>query len=238
MSARLKRTIYLTSVLGLTFLAIIYLLPFFADSQTTSFNPYAYLLPTPTVSPTEIFIPKAKPDKIVYFSQNDPRWSDYPNEQFNIRKCGGGPTTIAQILAGYLDYTENPSKGPFNPKLVWEAVIESGAPLTKSCGVEMSYLLKVLDRSGVKYQVYSFPASNIYLVEQEFKRFTDKGNFVLAQAQINGSPHYFLVTQVDDRNHVWVYDVFYGALSTDQPTILMDNHTYFPWYQYAVIPKL
>jgi hypothetical protein len=175
--------------------------------------------------------------RLIYFSQRDPAWKDFPGRFPDILRCGCGPTTAAQILAGYLDKSGDPFNGPYNPPGVWNAINAIGAQLNSSCGVEITYLQKVLNNYGFNTHLYNLPTTNKYLVEQEFKRWTDAGNLVIAMMRINGIGHYTLITSVDANGTPWVYDAYYGFSQPFHPQPVETNRYYQINYEYLVIKK-
>ena len=211
-----------------------------ANYNCIEIKPCAQLTPSPTPietpEPTQADQDDQGERNAIYFSQRDSAWASYPGKYPDIRRCGCGPTTVAQILAGYFDKIGNPRKGRFNPPEVWDMVMDAGSSPVW-CGVDVPYLLAVLKDHDLDVTRYFYPSTNKYLVEKEFKEWIDEGYYVIALAKVNGGGHYVLVTDVDNKDRVWVFDPYYGYGASDQPTLIASDHEYTNFYSYLVVPR-
>ena len=63
-----------------------------------------------------------KDQNFIHFSQIDSKWIYYnPATVGKIGRCGCGETSVAMILATFLDDSKDPDNGDYNPRKIWDA---------------------------------------------------------------------------------------------------------------------
>ncbi len=149
--------------------------------------------------------------KLIYYSQRDPKYASIKMDNAfcssgnpaTIENAGCGPTTVAMIVASYINKN-------INPVDIVKYYDENG---WLACGTSVDAARKTLEHFGLKLT----PDNSILSVSQ-MKKMIENGWTLMALATITyqGSTgisqmgHYFWIVDVDDKNNVLVYDPWWS----------------------------
>lgn len=150
-------------------------------------------------------------NNFVYYSQLDPKYKDIKmdnafcgvNNPATIGNAGCGPTTVAMIIASYINKSINPIDiVKYYDKNGW-----------LGCGTSISAARDTLSYYGFKIT----PDSSILSIS-EMKKMIDNGWTLMALATITyhnfneekKMGHYFWIVNIDEKNNVLVYDPWWS----------------------------
>lgn len=152
-----------------------------------------------------------KREKLVYYAQRDPKYASIKMDNAfcssgnpaTIGNAGCGPTTVAMIVASYVNKN-------INPVDIVRYYDENG---WLACGTSVDAARKTLEHFGLKLT----PDNSILSISQ-MKKMIDNGWTLMALATItyqgssgiNQMSHYFWIVDVDDKNNVLVYDPWWS----------------------------
>lgn len=203
-----------------------------APSQLLSISPFLTI--SPNLSPS-FPIPSKKtspfPTKeLVYYPQCGGSFDSYPLPSgCTLCQAGCGPTTVAMILASYVDKS-------INPKTMVDFYKQKGYVL--GCvGSRSSEAKMVLMSYGLKTTDYFINSSSnpktIDEVASEMKNYLKSGwtIFALANYCDEGCGHFFWIVDITDNNDTWAYDPYYGRLQL--PPYNEKSRYPFPKYKIA-----
>lgn len=199
-----------------------------------SFSPSPILTTTPNLSPP-FTLPPTKttplPTKgLVYYPQCGGSFDNYPLPSgCTICQAGCGPTTVAMIVASYIDKSINPQTMVDFYKQKGYVLGCAGSRASEAKMALMSYGLKTTDYF---ISSYSNPET-IDQVASEMKNYLKSGwtIFALADYCDEGCGHFFWIVDVSANNDTWAYDPYYGRL---QPPPYNEKSRYpFPKYKIA-----
>jgi len=177
------------------------------NNQQTQTNQLKTIFPTNGVSDVEI-----TPDVngLVYYSQCQGPYDNYPLPQGGtVCKAGCGPTTVAMIVASYIDKSITP------PKIV-EEYKKSGYYLGPA-GSYYSHAENVIKKHNLK-TTYIFADNQAKTVDQVMNQFGgiiknyQKSGwtfFALANFCDGGCGHFFWIIKIDEGLNIWAYDPAY-----------------------------
>ena len=188
-------------------------------NQKNQVNPSDYSLnisnfPDIKVTPDIKIIPdfKVTPDVngLIYYPQCKGPYDNYPLPQGGtICKAGCGPTTVAMILASYVDKN-------INPPLVVQEYRKNGYYLGPS-GSYYFHGQNILKSYNLKIATI-FADNRIRTIDQLMTQFGEiiknyqKSGwtfFALANFCENGCGHYFWIIRIDESLNIWAYDPAY-----------------------------
>ena len=175
-----------------------------------------------------------------YYSQCGSPYGDYqlPVPDGNGKYCtecsaGCGPTSLAMILASYVNSSATP------PTVIDD--LHANGIYVGCGGTYMDDLKSYMSKQkGVKVSDYIVPSGSGVQANQvadDFRGYIQSGwtIFVLANFKENGGGHYFWVTDVSTDGNILAYDPYYGrgkALPFNE-----NQYTPAPYYRYAFAVK-
>lgn len=191
----------------------------FSKQPTPEIDTSPTLIPSPIPSNQPVL-----PQNYSYYAQCAEPYRNYPLPGgCTICKAGCGPTTVAMILSSYI----NASNTPYT---VVESYRQKG--LSLGCnGSSYDSALAILRQSGLQttdpifynYVTYESVASDL-------KGYFQNGWTFLALVNNQGYGHYIWITSIDQANHIWAYDSYYGS-RTSPP---IDENRYYPYPKYRI----
>jgi len=184
------------------------------NNNNSNNNPVYPSIITPfiTINPSDFSDNNVTSDNngLVYYSQCKGPYDNYPLPQGGtLCKAGCGPTTVAMIVASYIDKNINP------PKIV-EEYKKSGYYLGSS-GSYYSDAENIIKKYGLK-TTYIFSDNKPKTIDQIInnfgqiiKNYQNAGwtFFALANFCNNGCGHYFWIIKIDEELNIWAYDPAY-----------------------------
>ena len=193
-------------------------------STTTNLSPTAS--PTASLTPSLSDSETTASEKYVYYAQSSSEFASYPLPSgCTIGTMGCGPTTVAMILASYIDKS-------ITPKTIVDLYRQKGYSLgcDGSKIVDAKTTLTYYGIETTDYIPYSSATSDV--VTKDFKNYLNGGYTIFALANFGGTTdHFFWITEIDDKNNIWAYDPYYGV---GQTLPYNENSRYpFPKYLWA-----
>jgi hypothetical protein len=180
------------------------------------------LSPTPTITPTPSteLMPTINPiTGMVYYSQRDPLYAEYPppppNDRCTIKLAGCGPTSVSMILSSFVTPDGN---DPISVIQKYYNNKVGGVDANGDCtGTMIDDARKTLRSNGLQVSGYIFNYSGGNDVSQpqekvisDIRNYLAGGWTIFANARIFGYGHYFWIVKVDDNNIIYAMDPWYG----------------------------
>jgi hypothetical protein len=215
-----------------------------SPSNNNSFNALTDLLKIMLGAKNEPAI-QVTPDvnNLIYYPQCDGPYDNYPLPQGGtLCQAGCGPTTVAMIVASYIDRT-------VNPKIIVEKYHQNYLEAQNQDEKKYYYL----GTAGSNYlgainilKSYGIKTANIFAnaqpktidelmsqIEIIIKNYQAAGwtFFALANFCNEGCRHYFWITKIDDNLDTWAYDPYYGR-NLSKP---YNEKTHYPFPKYQLI---
>lgn len=163
----------------------------------------------------------------VYYAQCDSPYASIPMaEGCTVCNTGCGPTTVAMIASSYIDKS-------YDPKKIIDLYKEKGYLLSCS-GTRYADAKAILESLGLKTTDYiTYDLEKADKVAEDLKKYYKAGWTFMALANFKdeGPGHFFWITEIDDKNNLWAYDVYYGRFEAPP---LNENGRY-PFPKYRVI---
>lgn len=164
---------------------------------------------------------------LVYYPQCNGSYDTYPLPSgCNVCRAGCGPTSVAMIVASYVDKTVNPTTIVDLYKKNNFFLGCDGSRYSDAKSALSQYGLKTTD-----YLIYS--GKNIQEIAGDFRSYIKSGwgLFALASYCEGGCGHFFWITDIDNNNNVWAYDPYYGRKQAPP----LNESIYDPFPQYRVV---
>jgi len=161
---------------------------------------------------------------LVYYTQYG-NYYPLPSD-CTIHYAGCGPTTVAMIVASYVDKNIKPEKivNYFGKKGYYLGCGGSSYANNKA----------VLEDFGIKTTDYivSSGLNEINRIASDLKKYQQAGwtFFSLANFREDGGGHFFWVIKIDENNNALAYDPWYGR--NQQP---FNENTYYPFPKYRIV---
>lgn len=203
----------------------------FPANQNPQINPTPIInlsgYPNPSAFPT---YPGPSTGK-VYYSQcsssySQGSWGNIPLPGgCNVCQAGCGPTTVAMILAYYINHSHNPQTVVNDYRTV-------GYEL--DCGGSSYYDAKaLLERNGLTTSPYIInydygQGVSINQVVNKFRSYIGAGSTIFVLADFAAGGHYFWIVDIDSSGHVWAYDPYYGRWQLPP----FDENSKYPYPKY------
>jgi hypothetical protein len=177
---------------------------------------------------------KVTPDVngLIYYPQCNGPYDNYPLPYGGtLCQAGCGPTTVAMILASYIDKN-------INPPLVVQEYKKNGYYLGSS-GSYYFHAQNILKSYNLKIATI-FADNQRRTIDQVMTQFGEivknyqKSGwtfFALANFCENGCGHYFWIIKIDQDGNTWAYDPYYGRL-LPRP---YNEKSRYPFPKYRVI---
>ncbi len=192
-------------------------------TDSSSLSPSSIL----TLSPTSKKTAGSASTKYVYYAQCGGSFDNYALPSgCTVCVAGCGPTTVAMIVASYIDKS-------VTPKTVVDLYRQKGYFLG-CAGSRTTDAKAALASYGVKTTDYmTFNYATIDTAASEFKNYLNNGwtIFVLTSFCDSGCGHFFWITALGGDNATWAYDPYYGKSQT--PPINEKTRYPFPKYRIA-----
>lgn len=175
---------------------------------------------TPNISSSPI-----PPQNFSYYSQCTEPYRNYPLPGgCSVCSAGCGPTAVAMILSSYVDQN-------YTPNAVVESYRQKGLQL--GCGGS-SYdsALSMLRQSGLKTTdpiFYNYVTSETLV--PDLKDYIQNGWTFFTLVNNQGYGHFIWITNIDQSNHIWAYDSYYGSQNSHP----IDENAFYPYPKYRIV---
>ena len=203
------------------------------NSNNDSIYP-SIINPSITINPSDFPDINVTPDTngLVYYPQCNGPYDNYPLPQGGtLCQAGCGPTTVAMILASFVDNN-------INPKTIVEKYQANGYYLGPD-GSYYSHAQNLLQSSNLKVALIfadNQPKTIDQVVNQFgsiIKNYQKSGwtFFALANFCDEDCGHYFWIIKIDDNLDTWAYDPYYGRFLP----LPYNEKSRYPFPKYRVI---
>jgi len=203
-------------------LRIIFGNPNLPENQKNSINPsnFSDIYVTPDVN------------GLIYYSQCNGPYDNLPLPQGGtLCQAGCGPTTVAMIVASYIDKNINPKTIVENYKANNYYLGKMGSKASDAQNILKSYNLKTATIFADNQKITIDQVMNLF--GKIIKNYQNAGwtFFSLANFCDNGCGHYFWIIKIDENLDTWAYDPYYGRL-LPRP---YNEKSRYPFPKYRVI---
>ncbi len=175
-----------------------------------------------------------RPDRefnFVYYYQCDPAIANLKlPDGCNFCQASCGPTTVAMILASFIDESWN----PLNVADLYRQMKRSGDQYgyLGCSGSYMEAARKILSQY-FRTTGYIFANNAGYRVEEvrdDLREFLENGYYIFALTRFKAGGHFIWIVDVDDQGNVWAYDSYYGG----GRLVPLNENLYYPYPLYRV----